>query len=577
MTPSALLFATGIAFVMATAASSGCSAGASGAADGGPDGGPGADGSAPQANPDGSTTVAGHEGGATLADGEAGAAGPCAGNPVFCDDYTTTALAGAYTTYHGAWSRSATGYAVTDDTAWERARSTLAGAASNFDVTIEATTLGDYGVGIVYGGSASADDGYAVLVHPAQFQGIYLKQLVPGQSDVQLATTALPAGLAGTPLTLRVVRQGTQVTVWLNGTQRLQASDDAPSLRGRLGLLLSDTDLATTDAGAPAGAVFHLLRVDSESDGSSDAGGGDGSDGSGGVTGPGVINYAVGITPDDSVDQQIATAANQPGGHFPLTTTYNYHPGPDWAGWASISLGGAAYYTIQISPSPDDVAFDASDIANNHQADFENIAKVVASFGSPGRLGQPRMGVERRRRERPWLRCRGDAVDLHHVLSKLRQGVPAVRAQRHPGLVHEPRGDAHGWAPRGFLSGRRRGRRRRHGAVPGVRRREQRLGRREQRLGMGEQLLEGDVPGRQSPARRRRRDHPLGRPEVHRDGGVRPRSIQRRHAVRVGGVCLGAGQGRGELRCRCRSPQSGSCHLVLQCPGLWPRPVRHEW
>jgi hypothetical protein len=176
---------------------------------------------------------------------------------VFCDDYTDPSLAGDYTTHQGTWTRSAGQYQGLDSVAWERARATLAYDATDFDVTLAGHTLGDSGLGLVYDASATADDGYAVIVHPAQFQGVYLKKLNPGASDTDLATYALPTPLAGQPLLVRIQRAGTQVTVWLNGAQVLSASDDSPGDHGRLGLLVS-----TTDQTAGAGADFTLLRVD---------------------------------------------------------------------------------------------------------------------------------------------------------------------------------------------------------------------------------------------------------------------------------------------------------------------------
>jgi hypothetical protein len=141
--------------------------------------------------------------------------------------------------------------------AWERARATLAYDATDFDVTIDGSSLGDSGLGLVYDASASADDGNAVIVHPAQFQGVYLKKLNPGASDTNLASYALPMPMAGLPLRLRVQRSGTLITVSLNGASILNASDTATNGHGRLGLLVSTTDLT-----ADAGADFTLLRVD---------------------------------------------------------------------------------------------------------------------------------------------------------------------------------------------------------------------------------------------------------------------------------------------------------------------------
>jgi hypothetical protein len=226
------------------------------AGDGGPStgsstGAAGASSAASSGGSSGGTTTASSSGGS----GSTGAG--CAGTPVFCDDYTNASLATAYTTYNGTWVRSPGSYAATDPNVWERAQATLADDVSDFDLTVQGDTEGDYGFGIIYAASADQNLGYAVLVHPAQFQSIYLKELVPGQADVNLASTGLAAGLAGTAMTLRVKRVGSQVQAWLNGTQMINASDDSNGATGRLGLLLSATNLP-----ANAGAVFNLFRVD---------------------------------------------------------------------------------------------------------------------------------------------------------------------------------------------------------------------------------------------------------------------------------------------------------------------------
>jgi hypothetical protein len=206
----------------------------------------------------------------------------CSGSPLFCDDFTNAALAADYTTFNGTWVRAVGSLTVTDSTAYERARATLTGVTalatgvSDFDVTFAGHTEGDYGFGLIWAGSAMNNDGYAVIVHPGTYQGIYLKQLIPGQNDVNITSYALPAGLAGTPMTVRVLRQGSQVTVWFNGAQVLSASDGAGPVTGLLGLCLSDT--AITGGG---GAVFDLFRVDAA--GPYPAGGGS-SGGSSGAT-----------------------------------------------------------------------------------------------------------------------------------------------------------------------------------------------------------------------------------------------------------------------------------------------------
>lgn len=185
--------------------------------------------------------------------------GPCSGTSVFCDDYTNPALAGAYHTANGTWTRQTGVYVGTDSVQWERARAVLAGDYGDFDVTIDAKSLGDSGFGLVY---AASDDthGYAVIVHPAQFQGVYLKQLVPGSPDVEIKNVPLPSNEAGVPLVLRVQRSGTMVTVWLGGVQQFTADDGGAGAHGHLGLLVSTTDQTTN-----SGADFTLLRLDSAS------------------------------------------------------------------------------------------------------------------------------------------------------------------------------------------------------------------------------------------------------------------------------------------------------------------------
>jgi hypothetical protein len=183
--------------------------------------------------------------------------GPCSGTSVFCDDYTNPALAGSYATQRGTWTRAAGIYTASDTVVWERARALLAGDYSDFDVTLTGRSLGDAGFGLAWAAQAT-DDGFAAIVHPAQFQGIYLKQLIPGKEDVNIKSYALPAAAAGKSMTLRVRRASTAVAVWLDGTQVLTGDDGGTGRHGKLGLILSVTDKA-----AGSGAEFSLLRVDS--------------------------------------------------------------------------------------------------------------------------------------------------------------------------------------------------------------------------------------------------------------------------------------------------------------------------
>jgi hypothetical protein len=254
----------------AIACVAGCSTSDQSAGSGAPDDG-GADASStpagPDAHPQGGGDAGAGGGDAGQSGGDAGtAAGPCAGTSVFCDDYTSASLAGAYHTVNGTWTRQSGVYVATDSIAWERARAVLAGDYADFDVTIHASSLGDAGFGLVY---AASDDthGYAVLVHPAQFQGVYLKELVPGSQDVAIKSAPLPANEAGTPLVLRVQRSGSTVTVWLGGVQQFTADDGGAGAHGQLGLLTS-----TTDQTANSGADFTLLRLDTASSPPADAG-----------------------------------------------------------------------------------------------------------------------------------------------------------------------------------------------------------------------------------------------------------------------------------------------------------------
>ncbi len=181
----------------------------------------------------------------------------CAGASVFCDDYSKPELANSYSTQNGTWTRATKTYSVKDAVVWERARALLAGDYADFDVTLEARSLGDAGFGLSYA-AQGIDDGFAVIVHPAQFQGVYLKELRPGEQDDNIQSHSLPAAAPGRTMVLRVRRVGTSVTVWLDGTEVLVGDDGGTNRHGRLGLVLSLTDNVTD-----SGAEFSLLRLDS--------------------------------------------------------------------------------------------------------------------------------------------------------------------------------------------------------------------------------------------------------------------------------------------------------------------------
>ena len=211
---------------------------------------------------------------------------------MFCDDFTNPALASSYSTVNGTWTRNTGSDVVTDATAWQRAFALLSPDVTDFDVTISGASLGDSGLGLIYGDLNSAGSFYAVLVHPSQFQGVFLKQVIAGQSDVDIASDSLPSELGNAPVTVHIVRAGTHVTVDLNGARVIDGDDGATNLHGQLGLLES-----TTNNTSGAGASFTLLRVDSESPYSTG-----GSSGSSGSTGslPGPTTTLVALSANDT-------------------------------------------------------------------------------------------------------------------------------------------------------------------------------------------------------------------------------------------------------------------------------------
>ena len=251
--------------------------------------------------------------GANVPDASGGA---CSGSPFFCDDFTNPALASAYATFNGTWVRATGSYTATDSNAWERAQATLAYDVSDFDVTFSGHTMGDYGFGLIYGAAVPTEtQGYAVVVHPAQFQAVYLKQLIAGQNDVNIASTPLPTNMSGQEMVVRIRRQGSNVIVWLNWTQVLSASDGSSGSSGLLGLLLSDTDIPTG-----SGAVFDLLRVDSAT--KSSGGGSSGAGSSGGSSGSSSSGSSGGGSSGSSSSGSSGGASGvQPVGNVPGTWT----------------------------------------------------------------------------------------------------------------------------------------------------------------------------------------------------------------------------------------------------------------
>jgi hypothetical protein len=165
--------------------------------------------------PDASTSIVGTDAGADP--GEVAAA--CGASPVYADNFTAASAPGAgYTTINGTWTRAVDSYAAVYPTTPDsgRAYALIAGDYTDFDITIEGHSIGGDGFGLVYA-TTGAGDGFAVLVHPKQYQGLYIKQLVPHQDDISINWTMLPTLPADSPFTLRVQQSGGNVNVTLSG------------------------------------------------------------------------------------------------------------------------------------------------------------------------------------------------------------------------------------------------------------------------------------------------------------------------------------------------------------------------
>jgi hypothetical protein len=189
-------------------------------------------------------------------------AGACGSSPVYADDFVAASAPGAgYTTLDGTWTRAAGSYTGTDHGAADGARAyaLIAGDYADFDITLEGHSIAGDGFGLVFA-TTGIGDGYAVLVHPKEYQGLYLKQLVPNQGDVGIGSTTLPTLPADSPFTLRVQYVSGKVTATLSGAalaSTLTLSGNVPAgapTHGRLGLIES-----TTSAGQ--GVVFTDLDV----------------------------------------------------------------------------------------------------------------------------------------------------------------------------------------------------------------------------------------------------------------------------------------------------------------------------
>jgi hypothetical protein len=178
-------------------------------------------------------------------------AGSCSSSPVFADDFSAAAAPGSgYSTSGGTWVRSAGSYTVTlpNDANGPRGYALIPGSDATFDVTIQGHSIGGDGFGLVYA-TTGIGDGYAVIVHPSEYHGVFFKKLVPGKSDINIASATLASTIApSTPFSLHVRRDSAgHVDVTLTGpalSSAVTVSGDEQGVptTGELGLVWSPTN-----------------------------------------------------------------------------------------------------------------------------------------------------------------------------------------------------------------------------------------------------------------------------------------------------------------------------------------------
>ena len=177
-------------------------------------------------------------------------AGSCTSSPVFADNFSAAAAPGSgYSTSGGTWVRSAGSYTVTwpNDANGPRAYALIPGSYATFDVTIQGHSIGGDGFGLVYA-TTGIGDGYAVIVHPSEYHGVFFKKLVPGGSDINIASATLASTIApSSPFSLHVTRDSAgHVDVTLTGSALSSAvtvsgDEQGAPTTGELGLVWSPT------------------------------------------------------------------------------------------------------------------------------------------------------------------------------------------------------------------------------------------------------------------------------------------------------------------------------------------------
>jgi hypothetical protein len=199
----------------------------------------------------------GDSGSAVDARAEAGGevSSTCGDSPVFADDFSAaTAPGSGYTTINGAWLRAPGAYDARypGGVAGDRAYALIDGDFGDFDVTVAGHSMGGDGFGLVYA-TSGVGDGYAVLVHPGDYDGLYFKGLVAGGGDLAIASATLPPHTPDAPFTLRVQRKAGQVDITLSSSafstpvklSGVETKTGSAAALGRLGLIMSLTTSLT--------------------------------------------------------------------------------------------------------------------------------------------------------------------------------------------------------------------------------------------------------------------------------------------------------------------------------------------
>lgn len=343
-------------------------------------------------------------------------AGPCSGTSVFCDDFASAPPPTAYQLQRGTWTRVDGHFTASHAVAWQRARALLPVDFGDFDVTVVGRSLGDAGFGLIYG-AAAPDDGFAVIIHPAQFQGVYFKELLAGRDDRPIRSATLASPASGTSMRLRVRRAGTTVTVWLDGAELFAVDDGAAGRHGALGLLLSVTDQV-----ADSGAEFSLLRVDTAEGPSSCVPTCDGRtcgpDGCGGQCPCASSTWLSGAASPYAADGSFGTWRGEPitiggtwvNGNAEMVGLDTLRPGKEWGAWTGAIDVAIGAIDKRVGESWAAAATGAYDARWRQSA--QAFKEVWTNRGKPEKNLYIRFAHEMNGNWYPWRVASGEAADF---------------------------------------------------------------------------------------------------------------------------------------------------------------------